>query len=249
MDLVARLLAATLVADLGAGLGTAVGSVAPRRLHLMVWIAAGAMLGVTLFDVFPEAIDVIGPASALLAALSGFALLWAMSRSFLHVRPSCAIAELGDGSGLGLGRGVTLMLVALGLHSLLDGVGLATEIGGHRDLAMLVGISLHKLPEGLALTLLLTGAGLSRGRALGASLGIEALTVVGGLLGTLALGRVAPFWPAAVAAHVAGGFLFLIWTTATSAKKGSLPAPRATLFLAGGLSFVAVGIFLLALAR
>ena len=249
MDLVARLLAATFVADLGAGLGTAVGSVAPRRLHLMVWVAAGAMLGVTLLDVFPEAVGAIGPLPTLVAALSGTVLLGAMSRSFLHVCPSCAIAELGDGSGLGLGRGVTLMLVALGLHSLLDGVGLATEIGGHRDLGMLLGISLHKLPEGLALTLLLTGAGLSRWRALAMSLGVEALTVVGGLLGTLALGRVAPVWPAAVAAHVAGGFLFLVWTTANSAKKGSLPAPRATLFLAGGLSFVVTGIFLLALAH
>lgn len=248
MDLVARLLAATFVADLGVGLGSAVGSVAPRRLHLMVWIAAGAMLAVTAFDVLPETYRAIGPPAAL-AALSGFALLWVVGKTLFHVCPSCAIAELGDGSGLGVGRGVVLMLVALGVHSLLDGVGLVTEIAGHRDLGLLLGISMHKLPEGLALTLLLTGAGLSRRRAIAASLGIEGFTLVGGLLGSLAMGRLSPFWPAAIAAHVAGGFLYLIWTTATSARKGSAPAPRATLFFSGGTSFVVVAIFLLAFAH
>ncbi len=246
MDLVARLLAATFVADLGAGLGTAVGAVAPRRLHLMVWVAAGAMLAVLLFDVLPEAYEAIGFGPAAFASISGFALLWAVSRTVFHVCPSCAIAELGDGSGLGVGRGVPLILVALGIHSFLDGVGLVTEVAGHRNLGLLLGISMHKLPEGLALTLLLTGAGLPRFRAFAISLGVEALTALGGLMGSVALRHVDPFWTAAVAAHVGGGFLYLIWTTTTSAQKGSAPAPRPTLFFAGGLSFVAVAAFLLA---
>ncbi len=249
MDLVARLLAATFVADLGAGLGAAVGAVAPRRLHFMVWVAAGAMLAVVLFDVLPETAQAIGPLSAGLAALSGAALLGVVSRHLFHVCPSCAIAELGDGSGLGVGRGVSLMLVAVAIHSLLDGVGLAAASRGHQDFGLLVGMSLHKLPEGLALTLLLSGAGLSRGRAFAASLGIEAFTILGGALGGLLLGRVGDFWPAAVSAHVAGGFLYLVWTTTASARRGSAPAPRTTLFLAGGLSFTLVGIFLLAMTR
>ena len=249
MDLVARLFAATLVADLGAGIGSAVGSIAPRRLHLMVWIAAGAMLAVTAFDVLPEAYETIGLGALLIATLSGFALLWTVSRTLFHVCPSCAIAELGDGSGLGVGRGVLLMLVALGLHSFLDGVGLVAEVGGHRNLGLLLGISLHKLPEGLALTLLLTGAGLPRWRALAMSFGIEAFTLLGGLMGHFALRQVSPFWPAAIAAHVAGGFLYLIWTTAISARKDALPAPRTTLFFAGGLAFFVVAAFLLTLAH
>lgn len=245
MELVARVLTATFFADLGAGLGSAFGSIAPRRLHLMVWIAAGAMLAVTAFDVFPEAASAIGVGRTFLAAASGYALLWTISRYVYHVCPSCAIAELGDGSGLGVGRGVPLMMVALGVHSLLDGVALTADVNGHSDLGMLLGISLHKLPEGLALTLLLTGAGLSRKRALLASLGIESLTALGGILGHLALGHVGPFWPAFVTAHVAGGFLYLIGTTATSARNGSLPAPRKTLLLAGGASFALVAVFLL----
>lgn len=249
MELVARLLAATFVADLGAGLGAAVGAMAPRRLHLMVWIAAGAMLAVVLFDVLPETATAIGPFAASVAALSGVALLWAVSRRVFHVCPSCAIAELGDGSGLGVGRGVALMLVAVAVHSLLDGLGLAAAVQGHQDLGLLLGMSLHKLPEGLALMLLLAGAGLSRRRALAASLGIEAFTVLGGALGGLVLGHVSAFWPAAISAHVAGGFLYLVWTTTASARRGSAPAPRATLFLAGGLSFTLAGIFLLAMTR
>lgn len=249
MDLVARLFAATFIADIGAGLGTAVGAMAPRRLHLMVWIAAGAMLAVVLFDVLPEALAVIGGPSLALAVLSGFGLLWVISRTVFHVCPSCAIAELGDGSGLGIGRGVPLILIALGIHSFLDGIGLVTEVGGRQDIGLLLGISLHKLPEGLALTLLLVGAGITRRRAFGLSLGIEMLTIVGGIVGSLVFRHLEPFWPAAVAANVAGGFLYLVWTTATSANKGSAPAPRPVLFMFGSLSFLLVGLFLLCCAR
>ena len=235
------------MADVGGAVGAAGASVSPKRLHLMVWVAAGAMLAVTLLDVFPEAWHDIGGLWTILAAGSGYLLLWSVSRSVFHVCPSCAIAELGDGSDLGVGRGVLLMMVALGVHSALDGIGLvsATAMSGHSGFGLMLGISLHKFPEGLALALLLVGAGMTRFKAFLMSLLVESFTAIGGLIGYLAVPHVQPYVLSAVAANVAGGFLFLIASTAGAAQWKEHAGSRNSLILAGAASFVVVGAFLL----
>lgn len=249
MELALRVFAATLFADLGVGLGSAVQRILPRRLHLMVWFAAGVMLAVIGLDIAPETAEAVGWGGAILALASGCLVAWAISRRVFHVCPACAIAEIGDGSGLGLGRGVQLLMIALGAHSLLDGIAIAGDLEGHMGWGMMVALSVHKFPEGLALMLLLTGAGLSRSRALSISLGIEALTALGAAIAGFAFRHVSPTWPILATAHVAGSFLFLIWTTATSARRGSLPAPRPVLFLAGGVGFAATALFLTSLSH
>ena len=57
-----------------------------------------------------------------------------------------------------------MMLVALGLHCAMDGLGIAfgDNLLGHPDVGLVTGISVHKIPEGLALILLLLGAGIER---------------------------------------------------------------------------------------
>lgn len=247
MELVARAFTAMFVADFGGALGAAIGKAAPRRLHLMIWIAAGAMLAVTVFEVLPESFVALGWGPGLLATVSGYVMLWAISRYVFDVCPSCALEELQRGPDLAVGRNVLLLMTALGVHSLLDGVGLVAGEGlpGHAHLGLLLGLSLHKLPEGLALTLLLIGAGMSRGRAFALSLVVESFTAIGGGLGLLALHRVEPFWIAAVVANVGGGFLYLIGSTATSARIDHDPQTQKTLYGIGALSFLATSLFLL----
>jgi zinc transporter, ZIP family len=212
----------------------------------MVWIAAGAMLAVILLDVFPEAYQQIGPVGLFAAAGSGYLLLWTVSRTVFHVCPSCAIAELGDGSELGVGRGVLLMMIALGIHSALDGIGLvsASTLVGRGDLGLMFGISLHKFPEGLALALLLVGAGMSRLKAFLYSLLVEAFTAIGGIIGLLALPHIKAAYVTAVTAHVAGGFLFLIVSAAGAAQWKAHSGSRTALVLCGSISFLVTAIFL-----
>ncbi len=66
-------------------------------------------------------------------------------------------------------------MVALGIHSAMDGVAVVVgnEITGRPDLPLLLAVGFHKLPEGLALALLLLGAGYSRRSALLWTWGIE----------------------------------------------------------------------------
>ena len=66
-----------------------------------------------------------------------------------------------------------LLMAALAVHSTLDGVAVAVgdPTSGHAGPTMLLAVSLHKLPEGLALALLLLGAGYARRAALLLDLG------------------------------------------------------------------------------
>ncbi len=53
------------------------------------------------------------------------------------------------------------------------------------------------------------GAGFTRAKTLLSVAAVEATTVLGGLVGLLALPHILEFWLDAVVAHVGGGFLFL----------------------------------------
>lgn len=59
-------------------------------------------------------------------------------------------------------------MVARGLHCTVDGLGIAfgDNLLGHPDVGLLAGISVHKVPEGLALILLLLGAGIEYKKAI-----------------------------------------------------------------------------------
>ena len=246
-SLLLRALAATGIAWGGGALGVALGRVAPRRLGLLVYAAAGALLAVTAFDVLPDAKALLPWPAFGAAAASGFALFWALGRYVFHLCPACAAHAFDRATAERLGQTAVLLLIALGVHSAMDGAAVAVgdEVAGRPDLALLLAVSFHKLPEGLALALLLLGAGYRRRAALGWALGIESLTMIGALAGVLG-GRHAP--PAALGllfAHVGGGFVYLIASAlglsagppARGARQAAAP-PRALTFLAPtGLAF------------
>ena len=78
---------------------------------------------------------------------------------------------------------------------------------------------------------------------------LQAFTAIGGLLGYLALPHVKPIYVSAVAAHVAGGFLFLIVGAAGAAQWKAHSGSRVSLVVCGSLSFVATAAFLLLLGN
>jgi ZIP family zinc transporter len=113
-----------------------------------------------------------------------------------------------------LRQSALLLMVALGIHSTMDGVAVVVgdEIAGRANLGVLFAISLHKLPEGMALALLLIGAGYTRRAALGWTLAIETTTELGALVGVLALHGAPVRVLGLLFAHVGGGFLYLVFS-------------------------------------
>jgi len=234
---------ATLIAFGGGALGIMLGQVAPRRLNLLVYAAMGALLAVTVFDVLPDAKSLLSWPVFLLASMSGYALFWALGKYVYHLCPACALGAFDQATTARLGQTVVLLMLALGLHSAMDGVAVVVgdEVTGRPNLALLLAVSFHKFPEGLALALLLLGAGYSRRTALLWTLGIESTTEVGALLAVFGLRDLPLPRLGLLFAHVGGGFVYLVATTLGlfTRPRDTRPGTRPSVpFLTtGGLAF------------
>lgn len=184
-----------------------------RPLCALISFAAGSLLGVTLFAIFPESLDTASWVWVALAAATGYGLFFLISKYVHHVCPACAASHFDADATRHFSEIATALMVALSIHAGSD--GLALGIGTHADTAssakwsLFCALCIHKVPEGLALGSLLIGAGFQRAAALGWVAAVEATTVLGGVLGIFFLGGVPVFWLGLIMAHIGGGFIYL----------------------------------------
>lgn len=243
-DILGRAALAFALAVAGGALSAGLG-VSHARLCGLISLAAGTLTGVTLFSVLPESWEVLRWWELLLASGSGYLVFALVSKYVFHVCPACAASHFDQVTTHRFAEIAGALVIALAIHSTLDGVALAAGHEAHGDgdpagLAMLLAVCVHKVPEGLALGALLLGAGVGRGRAVVWVAAVEATTPVGAALALWGLRGAAPVWVMAVLAHAGGGFIFL----AVHAVFGELVhhAKRTVLgaFLAGVLLIAAL---------
>ncbi len=246
---------ATLIAFGGGGIGVWLGNVAAEKLRVLVYAAMGALLAVTVFDVLPDAKDLLSWPEFLGASASGYLLFWAVGRYVYHICPACAMGTFDQATTERLGQSVMLLMIALSLHSAMDGIAVVVgdRIAGRPNLALLFAVSFHKLPEGLALALLLLGAGYTRRKALWLTLAIESATEAGALLGVFGLRHGSALGLGLLFAHVGGGFIYLIASTLGlfSGPRGATRTQEgATQFaLSGSAAFTLTAALILTLRR
>ena len=233
---------------LGGGVISSVTAMSHERLCRLISLAAGTLLGVTLFSIVPESYNALPLWQLLVALASGYLVFWLVSRYVFHVCPACAASHFDEATTHRFSEIATAMVIALGLHSTMDGLALAlgkeSELAGGLDLSLLLAICVHKIPEGLALCALLLAAGLKRATALGWVAAVEATTLLGGAIGLWVAPQVSDLWLDTVIAHVGGGFIFL----AVHAVFGELVKhSRAVVLLnfASGILLIAVLNFML----
>jgi ZIP family zinc transporter len=212
-DILGRATLAFALAVAGGALSAGLG-VSHARLCGLISLAAGTLTGVTLFAILPESWTALRWWELLLAFGSGYLVFALLSRYVFHVCPACAASHFDEATTHRFAEIAGALIIALAVHSTIDGVALAAGHEAHGDgdaagLAMLVAVCVHKMPEGLALGALLLGAGVGRARAIIWVAAVEATTPVGAALGLGALRGVAPVWVLAVLAHAGGGFVFL----------------------------------------
>jgi zinc and cadmium transporter len=183
-----------------------------KPLCALISFAAGTLLGVSLFAIFPESFGNANTWAVALAAATGYALFFFLSKYVHHVCPACAASHFDADATRHFSEIAIALMVALSIHSTTD--GLALGIGQHATAAaakwsLFSALCIHKVPEGLALGSLLIGAGFQRGVALGWVAAVEATTLLGGVIGVFFLGNVSTFWLGLIMAHVGGGFVYL----------------------------------------
>ena len=188
-------------------------SLTHKPLCALISFAAGTLLGVTLFAILPESFNDCPWWTVIVAAATGYALFFVVSKYIHHVCPACAASHFDADSTKHFSEIASALIVALTIHSTTDGlalgIGQETQATAAGQWSLFSALCIHKIPEGLALGSLLIGAGFQRGRALGWVAAVEATTLLGGIIGFFLLASRSTFWLSLFMAHVGGGFLYL----------------------------------------
>src|SRR5713101_7188134 len=186
---------------------------AHKPLCALISFAAGTLLGVTLFAILPESLGDSSWWAVALAAATGYALFFFISKYVHHVCPACAASHFDADATRHFSEIATALIVALAIHSTTDGLalGIQGEIPAMdaTKWSLFSALCIHKVPEGLALGSLLIGAGLHRTAALGWVAAVESTTLIGGVIGYFFLTNIPIFWLGLIMAHVGGGFFYL----------------------------------------
>ena len=216
-----QVVAAYLFALAGGGISTSL-HLEHKPLCALISFAAGTLLGVTLFAIFPESLNDSGVWPVVAAAATGYVLFFFISKYVHHVCPACAASHFDADATRHFSEIATALIFALAIHSTTDGLVLGIQQEAPSmdatKWSLFSALCIHKVPEGLALGSLLIGAGLRRSTALGWVAAVEATTLLGGVIGMLWLGKVSTFWLGLIMAHVGGGFIYL----ATHAVVGEM---------------------------
>jgi zinc transporter ZupT len=184
-----------------------------KQLCALISFAAGTLLAVTLFAIFPESLNDAGIWRVVLAAAIGYALFFVISKHVHHVCPACAASHFDADATRHFSEIATGLIIALAIHSTTDGLALGIQrkslVTEATTWSLFAALCIHKLPEGLALGSLLIGAGLQRSSALGLVAAVEATTLLGGVMGYFFLTNISVLWLNLIMAFVGGGFIYL----------------------------------------
>ena len=164
--------------------GGALAILSRDRLHLVLGLSAGLLLGLVAFDLLPEVFemnsDTFGNVPVVaLALVAGFLLLHFAEQLFGSHEP--AESDYGHDHSHSSNIAGTLGAVAMGGHVFLDGVaiGLAFKVSNALGIAVFIAILSHAFSDGLNTVSLLIKSGNWTKRAT-ALLGLDAVMRISG---------------------------------------------------------------------
>src|SRR5258707_1130510 len=218
---------------------------ARHRIHLLMGLGAGVLLGAVFFDLLPEALSVaVGQGwnfrIILGIVLAGFLIFYFVER--LLVLHACPEGDCTNEVHQHIGRLSSVGLIA---HSTLDGaaIGAASLVNWRTGLLVALAVIAHDMSDGLNTILLVTHGEPARRRDL-IFLGLDALApVLGGLL---ALAFLPPARALAIFLGFASGF-FLYTATSDLLPEAHRRSPSLTVSIAAivGIIFIAVAVQLI----
>jgi zinc transporter ZupT len=171
------------------GIAIAAGAIVPRllgglavlrqrdRMHLWMGLAAGALIGVAIFETMPEALELGRTAPVLLVAGAGLLVFAVLERSVfghLHTQDTACSPRAGH-----VGAG------AITTHAFLDGVAIGTAFQAGAAVGVLVSVAvlLHGFSDGLNTVAIVLRHGHSRAKAIGWLAASAVAPVLGAALG------------------------------------------------------------------
>jgi zinc and cadmium transporter len=197
-----------------------------RHLSALVAFAAGALLGAVFLEVFPEAVEAMGPA-AFQWALGSFVVLvfveWFLGPH--HHDHSTHAPGHHHHEPLGSSTVVPSLLTADALHNVGDGAAVAAAflVSPQAGVATALAVIAHELPQEVGDYALLRAAGFSRARAL-LALGAVQLTAFVGAAAVVLGSQLVEGLAGIILALASGTFLYIGATDLLpELRRGSAP--------------------------
>lgn len=239
-----RGLAASLLAGLATGLG-ALPVLAWRRpaeqaMAPLLGLAGGMMLAASLFSLLVPAVQVVAASTAplflglatALALFAGSRLMQAMNRRLPHAH----IEDIAAGGAL---PRVGLVVAAIALHNVPEGLAVGVAAAAGADNGMTVGIALQNIPEGWIVASAMIVLGATPGRAALVALATGLVEPLGGLVGVIAATVAGASLPLALAA-AAGAMLWVVSHELIPASHAPGREAAGTAGLAAGFAVMTV---------
>jgi len=134
----------------GQTLGALLGLVKkPSRsfLHYLLAFAAAMMIGISAFELIPEALSIAPYYYALIGFLIGLLAIVAIDRTLPHLNP-----QLGKKEKPNIERNVTMLVIGIALHNIPEGlaIGIGYALDPALGLLIVMGIALQDIPENIA---------------------------------------------------------------------------------------------------
>ena len=192
-----------------------IGSRTDKMISVFLSFGGGVMMSIVLLELIPESIANSNTAVTVAGLVAGALMVWAFNYVIDKISDSNKLASKlretrADKSKNSMLRSGILMLFAIGLHNIPEGLALGA-VGYHETsfgAAFAVIIGLHNIPEGMAVAAPLIAGGLSKTKSIALTLIVGATTVAGAAVG-VAVGGIS-YIASAVFFSVAGGTMLYV---------------------------------------
>ena len=207
---------ATLIISLFSLSGMFTLSLREKTLHsilfFLIAFSAGTILGAALFDLLPEAVELVDESVVFIYIASGYVIFFVLER-FIYWYHGHGHAE--DIESMEDERTMTkdfayLNLLGDGIHNFIDGMIIAASftVGIHVGIATTIAVIFHELPQEMGDYGILIYAGFDKTRALILNFAASLSVVLGGLFAVFYLEAVDAL-SGFLIAFSAGAFLYL----------------------------------------
>ena len=214
----------------GTGLGGLVSALLLKKSTnntacVMLSFAAGVMTSIVCFGLIPEAFELAGLPVSIIGIVLGIIVIMLLNRIFdsvtetkkehlkVHHTPEALFHEsLFIHGRQRMVRSGVLILVAIGLHNIPEGIAIGAGGSHNFNLGFLLAfmIALHNIPEGMAIAAPLLAGGVNRRKVVFLTALSGAPTLLGGIFGVL-LGNISDFAVAISLSAAGGAMLYVVF--------------------------------------